>query len=152
MNNESGEVETTTTKRVHDQAPSEAYAEFMKSGWIPSDLPELQPLEVVTYAYTRRQVLSAAFPGIRMVIPSGNAKVRANDTDYVYRPDSTFAYYSGVQGSDANEDAVLVMEPLAEGGHETLLYIHPRSTRDTDAFYRDTHYGELWVGRRYTLN
>ncbi len=152
MNNENAEVDSTTTKRVHDQAPSEAYAEFMKTGWIPSGLPELQPLEVVTYAYTRRQVLSAAFAGIRLVIPSGNAKVRANDTDYVYRPDSAFAYYSGVQGSDAHEDAVLVMEPKDEGGHDTFLYIHPRSTRDTDAFYRDTHYGELWVGRRYTLN
>jgi Xaa-Pro aminopeptidase len=152
MNNENAEVDSTTTKRVHDQAPSEAYAEFMKTGWIPSDLPELQPLEVVTYAYIRRQVLSAAFAGIRLVLPSGNAKVRANDTDYVYRPDSAFAYYSGVQGSDANEDAVLVMEPKADGGHDTYLYIHPRSTRDTEAFYRDTHYGELWVGRRYTLS
>ena len=152
MNNENAEVESTTTKRVHDQAVSEAYGEFMKTGWLTSDLPELQPLEVVTYAYMRRQVLSAAFSGIRLVIPSGNAKVRANDTDYVYRPDSAFVYYSGVQGSDANEDAVLVMEPKAEDGHDTYLYIHPRSTRDTDAFYRDTHYGELWVGRRYTLN
>ena len=151
MNNENAEGETTTTKRVHDQAPSEAYGEFMKTGWIPSDLPELEPLEVVTYAYTRRQVLSAAFPGMRLVIPAGNSKNRTCDTDYTYRPDSTFAYYSGVQGSDATEDAVLVLEPKAEGGHDTYLYIHPRSTRDTDAFYRDTHYGELWVGRRYTL-
>ena len=151
MNNENAEVDSTTTKRVHDQAPSEAYAEFMKTGWIPSDLPELQPLEVVTYTYMRRQVLSAAFEGLRLVIPAGNSKNRTCDTDYTYRPDSTFAYYSGVQGSDATEDAVLVMEPKAEGGHDTYLYIHPRSTRDTDAFYRDTHYGELWVGRRYTL-
>ena len=29
--------------------------------------------------------------------------------------------------------------------------MHPRSTRDTDAFYRDVKYGELWVGRRFTL-
>ena len=141
MNNESAEVESTTTKRVHDQAPSEMFGNFMRSGWIASDLPALEPLEVVTYAYARRQALSAAFTGIRLVLPSGNSKVRANDTDYIYRPDSAFVYYSGVQGSDATEDAVLVMEPLADGGHETFLYIHPRSTRDTDAFYRDTHYG-----------
>jgi Xaa-Pro aminopeptidase len=43
------------------------------------------------------------------------------------------------------------MEPT-QGGHLTYLYIHPRSTRDTDAFYRDAKYGELWVGRRYTLD
>jgi hypothetical protein len=44
MNNENAEVDSTITKRVHDQAPSEAYGEFMKTGWISSDLPELEPL------------------------------------------------------------------------------------------------------------
>jgi Xaa-Pro aminopeptidase len=151
MNNENAEL-PETKERVHDQAPSEVYGEFMKSGWANTEYSELSPLEVVTYAFTRRQVLSAAFDGLRIVIPSGNSAVRSNDTDYVYRPNSAFAYYSGVQGSDATEDAVLILEPRTEGGHDTYLYIHPRSTRDTDAFYRDTHYGELWVGRRYTLS
>jgi Xaa-Pro aminopeptidase len=151
MNNENAEL-PETKERVHDQAPSEVYGEFMKSGWANTEYSELPPLEVVTYAFTRRQVLSAAFDGLRIVIPSGNSAVRSNDTDYVYRPNSAFAYYSGVQGSDATEDAVLILEPRTEGGHDTYLYIHPRSTRDTDAFYRDTHYGELWVGRRYTLS
>ncbi len=154
MNNENAEASTEAPekkKRIHDQAPSELFAEFMRSGWSASDLDDLQPLEVVTYAYARRQVLSAAFPGIRLVLPAGGYKVRANDTDYQYRPHSAFAYYSGVQGADSTADAVLVMEPT-EGGHLTYLYIHPRSTRDTDAFYRDAKYGELWVGRRYTLS
>jgi Xaa-Pro aminopeptidase len=43
------------------------------------------------------------------------------------------------------------MEPSLEG-HLTYLYMNPRSTRDTDAFYRDHRYGELWVGRRFTLD
>jgi Xaa-Pro aminopeptidase len=137
-------------KRVHDQAPSEKYAEFMRSGWLPSDYENLEPLEVVTYAFARRQVLSQAFPGLRLVMPAGPYKVRSFDTDFQYRPHSAFAYYSGVQGPDATADAVLVMEPT-EGGHLTYLYIHPRSTRDTDAFYRDAKYGELWVGRSFTL-
>jgi len=149
-NNENAEV-TEKAKRIHDQAPSEQFAEFMRSGWAPSDYEGLEPLEVVTYAYARRQVLSAAFPGIRLVLPAGGYKVRANDADYQYRPHSAFAYYSGVQGADSTADAVLVMEPT-EGGHLTYLYIHPRSTRDTDAFYRDAKYGELWVGRRFTLS
>ena len=51
-------------KRKHDTAPSEQFVEFMKTGWSPSDREGLQPLEVVTYAFSRRQVLSAAFPGI----------------------------------------------------------------------------------------
>jgi len=98
-------------KRKHDTAPSEQFAEFMKTGWSPSDREGLQPLEVVTYAYSRRQVLSSAFPGTRILIKAGSYKVRANDTDYNYRPDSAFVYYSGVQGSDATADAVLVLEP-----------------------------------------
>ena len=150
MNNENPEVATETPKRIHDQVPSEVYANFMKSGWLATDLTDVQPLEVVTYAYSRRQVLSEKYKGVRLVIPAGGFKVRANDSDYNYRPHSAFVYYSGVQGADSTADAVLVMEPSGDS-HITYLYMNPRSTRDTDAFYRDSKYGELWVGRRFTL-
>ena len=150
MNQEAAETSMRSEKRKHDVAPSPQFAEFMKTGWSPSDREGLQPLEVVTYAYSRRQVLSAAYRGTRIVIKAGGFKVRANDTDYNYRPDSAFVYYSGVQGSDATADAVLVLEPSGDS-HLTYLYMNPRSTRDTDAFYRDVKYGELWVGRRFTL-
>jgi Xaa-Pro aminopeptidase len=151
MNNENADVTTDKPKRIHDQAPSELFSNFMKSGWTPSDLSNIEPLEVVTYAFSRRQVLSAAFKGIRLVLPAGGYKVRANDTDYNYRPHSAFVYYGGVQGADATADAVLVLEPSGDS-HITYLYMNPRSTRDTDAFYRDAKYGELWVGRRFTLD
>lgn len=150
MNQEATETSMRSEKRKHDTAPSAQFAEFMKTGWTPSDREGLQPLEVVTYAFSRRQILSAAFPGTRIVIKAGGYKVRANDTDYNYRPDSAFIYYSGVQGSDATADAILVLEPNGDS-HLTYLYMNPRSTRDTDAFYRDVKYGELWVGRRFTL-
>lgn len=143
-------VEDGAGDRKHDQKPSDLFAEFMHSGWATSDLPDLAPLEVVTYAYARRSVLSEAFADFRLVIPAGGFKVRSNDTDYQFRPHSAFAYYSGVQGADATADAVLVMEPNADG-HVTYLYINPRSTRESDDFYRDYRYGELWVGRRFTL-
>jgi Xaa-Pro aminopeptidase len=87
---------------------------------------------------------------MRLVIPAGNFKVRSNDCDYRFRPHSAFAYYVGVQGVEATADAVLVMEPTGVG-HKPILFINPRSTRDTEAFYRDAKYGELWVGRRFTL-
>ena len=150
MNNENPEVATEAPKRIHDQVPSEVFANFMKSGWLATDYSDVPPLEVVTYAYSRRQVLSENYKGIRLVIPAGGFKVRANDSDYNYRPHSAFAYYSGVQGADSTADAVLVMEPSGDS-HITYLYMNPRSTRDTDAFYRDSKYGELWVGRRFTL-
>lgn len=151
MNNESAEVSTEKAKRIHDEAPSDLFADFMKSGWTPSSLGDLPPLEVVTYAFTRRQVLSENFKGIRLVLPAGGYKVRANDTDYNYRPHSAYVYYSGVHGADATAEAVLVLEPSGDS-HITYLYMNPRSTRDTDAFYRDAKYGELWVGRRFTLD
>jgi Xaa-Pro aminopeptidase len=43
------------------------------------------------------------------------------------------------------------MTPILTIGQIAHLYMNPRSTRDTDAFYRDAKYGELWVGRRFTL-
>ena len=149
MNNQNGET-TQKQKRVHDQVPSEAFQNFMREGWSASDLTDLEPLEVVTYAYPRRQILSSAFKGIRLAIPAGSMKVRANDCDYQFRPQTAFAYYSGVQGADAIADSVLILEPQGDS-HISYLYMNPRSTRDTDAFYRDAKNGELWVGRRYTL-
>ena len=68
--------------------------------------------------------------------------MRANDTDYRFRPDTAHTYFSGNQTSDA----VLVIE---DG--ESVLYARPRSARDTDEFFRDRQYGELWVGRRPSL-
>ena len=150
MTSESTGLSQEKTERVHDQGPSIVFSEFMKSGWAITDLPDLEPLEVVTYAFSRRQVLSQAFQGVRLILPAGELKVRAGDTDYNYRPDSAFAYYSGVQGADSTADAVLVLEPSGDS-HITYLYMNPRSTRDTEAFYRDARYGELWVGRRFTL-
>jgi Xaa-Pro aminopeptidase len=60
-------------------------------------------------------------------------------------------YYTGIQGEEVTSDAVLVMEPNGEG-HDSIMYIQPRSTRDTSAFYNDRKYGELWVGRRFTTD
>ena len=34
---------------------------------------------------------------------------------------------------------------------EAVLYARPRSSRDTDEFFRDRQYGELWAGRRPSL-
>jgi Xaa-Pro aminopeptidase len=67
----------------------------------------------------------------------------------LYRPHTAFAYYTGAQGVEANPDAVLVMEPSGSG-HAPILFINPRSTRDTSAFYTNVRDGELWVGRRFT--
>ncbi len=136
-------------KRVYDVAPSAAFAEFMSTGWTPTPLTGIVQDEVIEQCVSRREKLSTAFTKLRLVIPSGAAKQRTNDQDYLYRPHTAFAYYTGVQGVEANPDSVLVMEPNGSG-HTPILFINPRSTRDTSAFYTDVKNGELWVGRRFT--
>ncbi|GAA4357805.1 aminopeptidase P family protein [Angustibacter luteus] len=138
-------------KTDHRSRPtSEAFKAFIAKGWAarPSDLP--QQAEVAPYAAARRDAVSAAFPGERIVIPAGGLKVRSNDTDYIFRPHSAFAHLTGL-GADREPDSVLVLEPKDGGGHEAILYFRPRAGRDTEEFYSDARYGELWVGVRPSL-
>ncbi|MDP1852245.1 MAG: aminopeptidase P family protein [Candidatus Planktophila sp.] len=145
------EDKTAENRRVYDVPPSDVYADFMTTGWAPSPLHGITQDAVIPFCFARRIKLSEAFVGLRIIIPSGNSKVRSNDTDYRFRPHSAFVYYTGVQGEEVTSDAVLVMEPIGDA-HDSILYIQPRSTRDTSAFYNDRKFGELWVGRRYTTD
>lgn len=106
--------------------------------------------EAARYAAPRRAALSEAFPGQRLIIPAGGLKVRSNDSDYVFRPHSAFAHLTGL-GSDREPDAVLVLDPLEDGGHEALLYFRPLAPRESEEFFADSRYGEFWVGARPTL-
>ena len=126
---------------THDQSVPTAYAEFMRKGWGDREL-DLPRHPVAARSAERRGRLAEAFPGERLVVPSGRFKVRANDTDFRFRPDTAHVHLTGNQTSDA----VLVVE-----GGESVLYARPRSPRDTDEFFRDRRYGELWVGRRPSL-
>jgi len=123
----------------HDPTVPEAWSRFMREGWGDREL-DLPPHPITPWAAARRARLAETFPGERLVIPAGTFKVRSNDTDYRFRPHTAHTYYTGNQTSDA----VLVIEPSGE----SVLYARPRSARDTDEFFRDRAYGELWVGRR----
>jgi Xaa-Pro aminopeptidase len=125
----------------HDPAVPAAYSQFMRQGWGDREL-DLPPHPIAPYAAARRQKLAEAFPGERLVLPAGTFKVRSYDTDYRFRSDTAHTYFCGNQTSDA----VLVID---DG--EAVLYARPRSERNTDEFFRDRQYGELWVGRRPSL-
>ncbi len=125
----------------HDPPVPEAYAAFMRTGWGDREL-DLPAHPITPWAQARRQRLAEQFPGERLVVPAGGFKVRANDTDYRFRAETAHTYLCGNQTSDA----VLVIE-----GGEAVLYARPRSSRDTDEFFRDRQYGELWAGRRPSL-
>jgi Xaa-Pro aminopeptidase len=91
----------------------------------------------------RRQRLGELFTAKTLVIPSGNFKVRSNDTDYRFRAGTDFFYLTGCQ----EPDAVLIISPSTEGPQSTL-YIPHRRDATTHEFYTDARYGELWVGER----
>lgn len=128
---------------------SDAFREFIVEGWAPDtqDLPD--QLAAAVPARQRRERVSAQFPGDRLIIPAGGLKVRSNDTDYRFRPHSAFAHLTGL-GTDREPDAVLVLEPT-DAGHDATLYFKPRGPRDSEEFYADSRFGELWVGRRASL-
>jgi Xaa-Pro aminopeptidase len=137
-------------KPEHRSRPTTAeFRDFVARGWdarvdSPPDVAAAAP-----YAARRREALSAAFPGQRLVVPAGGLKVRSNDSDYVFRPHSAFAHLTGL-GADREPDAVLVLHP-EEDGHRAVLYFRPLADRDTEEFFADSRVGEFWVGVRPTL-
>ncbi|WP_028472249.1 aminopeptidase P family protein [Nocardioides alkalitolerans] len=126
---------------THDPAVPEAYAAFMRTGWADVER-EVPPHPVVPWAAARRTRLAEAFPGERLVLPAGTFKVRSNDTDYRFRPDTAHTYFSGAQTTDGT---------LVVTDGEAVLYARPRSGRDSDEFFRDRQYGALWAGERPSL-
>ncbi|UQU63004.1 aminopeptidase P family protein [Couchioplanes caeruleus] len=141
---EQGDGTTTPKTESHDPDFPEAFLQFMRGGWREDRLDVTARPEAPNHA-KRRAALSDAFPGETLIIPTGNEKVRANDTDHPFRPGSDFVYLTG----DSDPDGVLILRPSGSG-HDAVLYTHDRNSKDTDAFFRSRN-GELWVGRRHTL-
>ncbi len=143
----SGEKQAELPNR---QTPfSEAFRAFIGQDWAPhsAELPDRLP--AADHTGPRRDAIAAQFADDRLVIPAGGLKVRSNDTDYRYRAHSAFAHLTGL-GTDREPDAVLVLEP-GDDGHQATLYFKPRAPREAHEFYADPRYGEMWVGKRESL-
>lgn len=94
----------------------------------------------------RRTRLAQALPDRTLVIPTGTFKVRANDTDFRFRPGSDFFWLT----SSHEPDGVVVVDTT--GGVATAtLYVEVGGDHSTHRFFTDAQYGELWTGRRPTL-
>jgi Xaa-Pro aminopeptidase len=121
----------------------------ISTGWAerPETLPA--PRTQAPYAAARRDAVSAAFPGKRLVVAAGSLKQRSNDTDYVFRAHSAFAHLTG-WAADAEPDSLLVFEPT-NAGHDVTLYFRERADRTTTEFYADATIGEFWIGPRPAL-
>jgi Xaa-Pro aminopeptidase len=134
------------------QRPSSAaFRAFITEDWDDTQSPVARR-EVADHTPARRDALVRELGGTRMVLPAGVFHVRSNDTDFAFRPHTAFAYYGGFEREE-EPDSVLVVEPSREdpSRSEAVYYFQPRAGRDTTQFYGDSRYGELWVGRRPTL-
>lgn len=114
----------------------------MTSNWESTD-PSREVHPGATFSAARRERLADLFDGAALVIPTGNPKVRANDTDYRFRAGTDFFYLTGC----VEPDVVLVIAPSPQGPRSTL-YVPERRDHRTHEFFTDARYGELWVGPR----
>jgi len=129
---------------------SDSFKEYIRGQW--AERPNVTPSarEQADFAAARRGALSKKFPGKRLIVPAGAAKVRSNDTDYAYRAHSAFAHLTG-WGSDTVAGSILVLEPTTNG-HEATLYFRRPAGRGTDEFYANPEIGEFWIGPRPSLS
>jgi len=128
---------------------SDTFKNYISADWAERTEGKPRPREQSEWAAARRSRVSTMYPGKRLIIPAGAAKVRSNDTDYAYRPHSAFSHLTG-WASDSVPGSVLVLEPTANG-HEATLYFRKAAGRDSDEFYANPEIGEFWTGPRPSL-
>ncbi|SIT71760.1 aminopeptidase P family protein [Microbacterium sp. RU33B] len=140
-------TDTTTNRR---QGYGAGFLETISTGW--AERPDIVPAQraEAPYAAARREAVSAAFPGRRLIVPAGEPKQRSNDTDYPFRAHSAFSHLTG-WASDSEPGSVLVFEPRGDGGHDATLHFRERADRTTAEFYSDASIGEFWIGPRPAL-
>lgn len=128
---------------------SDTFKSFISSNWAERTETVPRQREQSRCAAERRAKVAARYPGKRLIIPAGAAKVRSNDTDYAYRPHSAFSHLTG-WASDAVPGSVLVLEPTGDA-HIATLYFRKAAGRDSDEFYANPEIGEFWTGSRPSL-
>lgn len=132
--------EAAPQRAAHDPDSPEALVRFMSGGWVEAPITVARVPQIERFK-ARRAALSQAFPDDALVIPAGEEKVRANDTNFRFRPSSDFAYLMGA----GEAGSLLVIEPRS-GSHESVLFVPPHN-RGRAEFFTDRVHGELWVGR-----
>lgn len=134
--------ETENTNNYDPRFPKKLL-DFVVESWAPQQPQVSAPHRVAEHTAKRRAKLVDAFPGEWLIVPTGKAKARANDTDYLFRPDSAFYWLTG----STESDHVLVIDPQGDA----TLFVPPRADTSTPRFLTDRHYGEAWVGPRLGL-
>ena len=126
----------------HDIPMPEHLRAAIAADWDPAPaMPHPATPDVAPFAAARRAALSERLPGRLIVVPAGNLRVRANDTDYPFRAASSFTWLTG----ETAEDAVLVLAPSGQT-HEATLYIAEYAQPGEVAYFTDRGHGAVWVG------
>ncbi|MEK9987258.1 MAG: aminopeptidase P family protein [Aquiluna sp.] len=128
---------------------SKKFMDFIGSQWGELEGQEIKRWAVAEYAARRRAELAKHFPGKVLLIEAGKPRIRANDTDYRYRPDSAFTHLTG-WGSATVPGAVLVIDARTKT-HKEKLFLMPTAGKNSDEFFANPAIGEFWVGPRPTL-
>jgi len=126
------------------------FLEYMGSNW--GQEKELKPkvAEVAKYTKRRRASVAKAFKGKVLVFEAGAAKIRSNDTDYLFRAHSAFSHLTG-WGSAAIADSVLVIDARGKMAN-SILFFRESAGQDSDEFFANPSIGEFWVGKRPSLD
>ena len=128
---------------------SKKFMDYIASNWGEIESGEIKRWPVADFAAKRRAELAKKFPGKVIMIEASLPRVRANDTDYRYRPDSAFTHLTG-WGSATVPGAVLLIDARGKSVKEKL-YLLPTAGKESDEFFANPAIGEFWVGPRPTL-
>lgn len=127
---------------AHRPAIPRQFFDHMTKEWAPSGLGnDINP--AAPYTKIRRDTLAGYFSDTTLVIPTGNYKVRANDTNFRFRAGTDFFYLTACH----DPDVVLVITHHNDSV-TSVLYVAERRDHTTHEYFTDAHYGELWVGPR----
>mgnify|MGYP006270066521 CR=1 FL=1 len=127
---------------AHRPAIPRRFFDHMTKEWAPSGLgDDVNP--AAPFTAKRRDTLAGHFPDTTLIIPTGNYKVRANDTNYRFRAGTDFFYLTACH----DPDVVLVITNQNDTV-SSVLYVAERRDHTTHEYFTDAHYGELWVGAR----
>lgn len=128
---------------------SKKFLDYVSSNWEEKTPSKAKRWEVADFAQARRDVLAKKYPGKLILLSSGSMQVRSNDTEYRYRPDTAFTYFTG-WGSETVPDSVLVIDTRKKKT-KTLLFLRPTAGRNSTEFFANPMIGEFWTGPRPTL-
>ena len=92
----------------------------MGSNWGQQKQGLPKKAEVAKFTAKRRAVVAQEFKGKVLIFEAGAAKVRSNDTDYMYRAHTAFSHLTG-WGSATVADSVLVIDARGKNAKSILF-------------------------------